>query len=259
MSPRAVAIIQVRIESSRLPGKVLLPIAGKPILQHVIERVRTASLLDEVVVAAGGDGYCTIKELCRHIGVICCSASWHVDDVLERFLNAMYDHPADLIVRVCGDSPLIDPEAIDVLLDRAQSQVKADYYGYQLPAGARKDPADGNGFEVWPHLRDTPENRLEEACPAITQPTGYFAEIITAEALQRAQAEVPDEQGNKDREHVTRWFYTHPDAYRCHWEPVPAWYLTCHVPFTAVDSPGSYRRARRLMECHNYATHLADV
>lgn len=254
MSTKAVAIIQARIESSRLPGKVLLPIAGKPILQHVVERVRTASLVDEVVVAAGGDGYQTIKELCWHIGVAMCHATWHVDDVLKRFAAAATAHSADLIVRICGDSPLIDPEAIDVLLDRAKSQVKADYYGYELPAGARNDPADGNGFEVWPHLRNTPENRLKEAGPAITQPTGYFAEVITAEALQRAHSEVPDEQGNKDREHVTRWLYTHQDAYRCHWEPVPAWYLSCQVPFTAVDSEGSYRRARRLMECHNYAS-----
>ena len=253
MSKKAVAIIQARIESSRLPGKVLLPIAGKPILQHVVERVRTASLVDEVVVAAGGDGYFTIKEFCWHIGVACYSASWHVGDLLKRFADAAAHIGDELIVRVCGDSPLIDPEAIDILLDRAKSQVKADYYGYELPVGARTDPADGGGFEVWPHLQDTPENRLTKPCPAITQPTGYFAEVIAAEALQRAQVEVPEEAG-PDREHVTRWFYTHQDAYQCHWEPVPAWYLNCQAPFTAVDSEGTYRRARRLMESHNYAS-----
>ncbi len=114
-----VAIIQARMGSSRLPGKSLAEIEGRPMLWHVIQRVKRASLIDRVVVAtstAPADD--AIQEMCRENDVPCYRGS--ENDVLDRFYGAARGEKASQVVRITADCPLIDPEVIDRVVRRFQ-------------------------------------------------------------------------------------------------------------------------------------------
>jgi spore coat polysaccharide biosynthesis protein SpsF len=114
---KAVAIIQARMRSTRLPGKVLKDLAGEPMLARVVERVRRAETLDEVVVAtpdtADDDA---IEDLCSRRGWPCFRGS--EGDVLDRYYRAAAQFHADAIVRITSDCPLIDPHLIDEHVNR---------------------------------------------------------------------------------------------------------------------------------------------
>jgi glutamate-1-semialdehyde 2,1-aminomutase/spore coat polysaccharide biosynthesis protein SpsF len=114
-----VAIIQARMGSSRLPGKSMAEIERRPMLWHVIDRVKRAKLIDRVVVAtstsASDDA---IAIMCREIGVPCYRGS--EDDVLDRFYAAARAESAAQVVRITADCPLIDPEIVDRVVRRFQ-------------------------------------------------------------------------------------------------------------------------------------------
>jgi spore coat polysaccharide biosynthesis protein SpsF len=107
MHPRILAIIQARTTSSRLPGKVLLDIAGQPMLVRVVERVRKAEIIDEVVVATTNDPSDDVVEaLCKARRYPCFRGSTH--DVLDRYYQAARQFRGDVIVRITADCPVID-------------------------------------------------------------------------------------------------------------------------------------------------------
>jgi spore coat polysaccharide biosynthesis protein SpsF (cytidylyltransferase family) len=109
---KTVAIIQGRMGSSRLPGKVLLEIAGKPMIQHVIERTQHARTLNAVTIATTTDpSDDPVAAFAVSIGIPHTRGSLH--DVLDRYYQAAKIHQADVIVRITADCPLIDPEVID--------------------------------------------------------------------------------------------------------------------------------------------------
>ena len=106
-----IAIIQARLSSSRLPGKVLMDIEGKSMLWHVIGRVKKATLIDQVAIAVPS----TDQELAS-VAIGNCGFFAYVgdeDDVLDRYYQAAKFYEAGIIVRITGDCPLIDPEVID--------------------------------------------------------------------------------------------------------------------------------------------------
>ncbi|MDP2601854.1 MAG: aminotransferase class III-fold pyridoxal phosphate-dependent enzyme [Deltaproteobacteria bacterium] len=110
--PNVVAIIQARMGSTRLPGKVLADIAGRPMLWHIVGRVRRASTVGRVVIAtstARADD--PVEEFCRAHEIACFRGS--ETDVLDRYYQAARESAADTVVRVTGDCPLIDPQVID--------------------------------------------------------------------------------------------------------------------------------------------------
>jgi glutamate-1-semialdehyde aminotransferase/spore coat polysaccharide biosynthesis protein SpsF (cytidylyltransferase family)/predicted dehydrogenase len=114
-----VAIIQARMGSSRLPGKSLAPIEGRPMLWHVIERVKQARLVDRIVVATSvSPADDAIEKMCREKSVSCYRGSEH--DVLDRFYSAARAEKAAQVVRITADCPLIDPEVIDRVVLRFQ-------------------------------------------------------------------------------------------------------------------------------------------
>lgn len=173
---RTVAIIQARTGSSRLPGKVLMPLLGTPILTHVVERTRRARLIDEVVVAttelAADDALARLAE----------EAGWALTrgsetDLLDRYLQAARAHAADVVVRITSDCPLIDPELVDDVI-RARSTTSSDYAS----------------------------NVLEPR----TYPRGLDVEAITLAALERANAADTDPAR---REHATTYIYGHPESF----------------------------------------------
>lgn len=162
---KVVAIIQARMTSSRLPGKVMADICGKPALQRMIERARRAERLDEIVVATtvnATDG--PVVELCKRLGVKVFRGD--EADVLGRYLNAAGLARAGVIVRLTADCPMIEPTLIDQAVTTFQS---------------------GN----WDYVSNAVRR---------TYPDGLDVEVFSREALERAAREA---QHPFLREHVT--------------------------------------------------------
>ena|SRR5215471_2230981 len=143
---KVVVVVQARTSSTRLPGKVLLPVAEKPLLWRMLERVAAAATPFELVVAtttcAADDG---IRELCRRIGVRCVSG--HPTDLLDRHLVAARAAQADLVAKIPSDCPLIDPAVIDRVLGHAMD--RAAHYDFVSNLHPPSYP-DGNDVEVVP-------------------------------------------------------------------------------------------------------------
>lgn len=170
-----VAIIQARMGSTRLPGKVLHDIAGQSMLARVVRRVARARLVDEVVVATSTSpaDEAVVAE-CERLGV----ASFRGDeqDVLDRYYRAAVHFRAPTVVRVTSDCPLIEPEIVDEVVAAFQA--------------ARPDYAS---------------NTLER-----TYPRGLDTEVMSLDALARAWAEAPEPY---HWIHVTPYFYQNPELF----------------------------------------------
>jgi len=111
-----VAVIQARMGSTRLPGKVLMPVAGQPVLWHILHRARQCRRVDRVMVATSDDrADDAVEAFCRDAGVACVRGP--LLDVLERYRMAAQAGGAGTLVRITGDAPLIDPGLIDWLLE----------------------------------------------------------------------------------------------------------------------------------------------
>jgi spore coat polysaccharide biosynthesis protein SpsF len=170
---RTVAIIQARMSSSRLPGKVLMDIAGQPMLVRVIERARRAKSISAVMVATTTDpADDPIEGLCHERGYLVYRGSMF--DVLDRFYGAARQAQADLIVRITADCPVIDPAVIDQTVE-AFFASQVDFACNRLPPPAAR-----------------------------TWPIGLDTEVCSFAGLERAwnEAELPYE-----REHVMPYFY----------------------------------------------------
>jgi spore coat polysaccharide biosynthesis protein SpsF (cytidylyltransferase family) len=136
---RVVAIIQARIGSTRLRGKVLADLAGRPVLAHVVDRTRAAREIDDVIVAApDGRQDDVIEQLCRREGWPCFRGS--EDDVLDRYYRAAEVWSAEHVVRVTADCPLLCPRELDRVVSR-HLETDADYthnitvWGSGMPLG----------------------------------------------------------------------------------------------------------------------------
>lgn len=166
------AIIQAREGSKRLPGKALIDIVGKSALERVIERVRSAKLLDDVIVATTTNPEDdAIEKLCKQLNCNCFRGS--ENDVLDRVLKAAKKFKIEVIVEITADCPLIDYNHIDNLID------------WHLVSSF-----------------DMTTNILER-----TFPRGYDIRIFNTTTLERVNAEVDND---KDREHVSTWMYLNP-------------------------------------------------
>jgi len=168
------------MSSSRLPGKVLLDLAGQPMLARVVERARRARLVDQVVVATTSDpSDDPVEALCRERGYACYRGSLH--DVLDRYYQAARQFQAETIVRLTADCPLIDPGLID-------ETVQAFY-------------REGVDFAC---------NRLPPPFPR-TYPIGLDVEVVSFQALERAWSEAT---ARHDREHVLPYLYEMPGRFK---------------------------------------------
>ncbi len=173
---KVVCIIQARMGSSRLPGKVLMDIAGAPMLARVVTRVRRAAALDEVVVATTeNDEDQALVDFCAGAGVSC----WRGDetDVLSRYLGAARAFGAGAVVRVTSDCPLIEPRLIDRVVGLLQ----------------------GGGC-------DYASTTLQR-----TYPRGLDVEAFTMASFERLAGEAREEY---ERVHVTPRYYRNPDLFR---------------------------------------------
>lgn len=179
MSGKVVAVVQARMASTRLPGKVLAEIAGEPMLVRVVERAGMANTVDELVVATtDGDEDDPIAQLCEDRGYSAYRGS--NIDVLDRVYQAARAHTADVVVRLTGDCPLIDAGLID----------------HTVTAYIEADPPI-----------DFAANRLPYEK---TYPVGTDTEVCSFHALERAwrEADQPHE-----REHVMPYLYEEPGRF----------------------------------------------
>lgn len=132
---RVVAIIQARMGSTRLPGKVLMPLSGVPVLEHVVQRVRACATVDEVVVATSSDNsddvladWCSKHEVKFFRGSL--------TDVLDRYYQCAKWSLADAVVRITADCPAVDPVVVDeVVSGFLASQYDLFYLGGEFPDG----------------------------------------------------------------------------------------------------------------------------
>ena len=177
---KAVAIVQARMGSTRLPGKVMCELCGRTVLAHVIERVQ-ASRLDGVVVAT--------TALPRDDAIAGAAERAGADvfrgsevDVLDRYFQAATRFDADPVIRITSDCPLLDPGVVRQIVDRFRF--------------ART--SDGS--------LDYLSNTLER-----TYPIGLDTEVFTYSALHRAWREAKEPH---EREHVTPFIYQHPSLFR---------------------------------------------
>jgi spore coat polysaccharide biosynthesis protein SpsF len=179
-----IAMVQARMGSTRLPGKVLEPLAGRPALARIAERLRAAPGVDEVVVLTSESPRDeAIVELCAVHDVRCLRGSEL--DVLDRFQRANQALGAQRIVRVTADCPLVDPEVVGWLLALAAAQPEAAYAS--VATGAIGADA---GYRRYPD--------------------GLDAETFTAQMLAAAWSEAGEPY---EREHVTPFIWRHPERF----------------------------------------------
>jgi spore coat polysaccharide biosynthesis protein SpsF len=173
---KIVAIVQARMGSTRLPGKVLRDLGGETVLARVVHRLRRSVLISDIVVAttisAADD---VIIRECQRLGASTFRGSEL--DVLDRYHQAAQSAGAEAIVRITSDCPVIDPQLVDETIQVFQRQ-----------------------------SADCASNVFRR-----TYPRGLDTEVFTTDALERAWS---DAREPCQREHVTPYFYEHPELFR---------------------------------------------
>lgn len=177
------AVIQARVGSSRFPRKVFADICGRPLLGHILDRLKRCTTLDRIVIATSTQpGDAELLAFAEAEGVS--SFAGDENDVQKRYIEAAEKFGLDIVVRICGDSPFIDPRMTDRLVTELVA-ANADY--------AEPDPETPGAYEG--------------------------AEAVTLAALRRAR-ELGDD--GPDREHVTWYIRRHPAEFRViHPQPDP--------------------------------------
>jgi spore coat polysaccharide biosynthesis protein SpsF len=169
-------IIQARMGSTRLPGKVLMDLRGRTVLARVVGRLRRATRVDEIVVATTD---CVADDAivreCSRLGVSTFRGS--EVDVLDRYYQAARLFAAGIVVRITSDCPVIDPQLVDETICIFHQQ-RGDYASNAFPR---------------------------------TYPRGLDTEVFTIAALEQAWR---DAREPYEREHVTPYFYEHPELFR---------------------------------------------
>ncbi len=131
---RVVAIIQARMGSTRLPGKVLRPLAGRPMLARIVDRVRACASVAKVVVATSDrEGDEPIRTMCAAEAIECFAGS--EQDVLDRFYRAAAMFGGDPLIRITADCPLVDPNLLTKLV-ALFAEGPYDHVGVATGAGA---------------------------------------------------------------------------------------------------------------------------
>lgn len=195
--------------STRLPGKVLKEVLGRPLLEYLVERLRRVELADEIIVATTlNETDLPIVEICRRLNVFVTRGAEF--DVLDRYYQAARQHGADIVVRVTSDCPLIDPQVVD------------DVIRY---------------FHEHTSECDYVSNTLK-----LSYPLGMSAEVFPFRLLEAAAREAVDEP---EREHVTPFIYLRPTRYRIGQVVCPE-DLSGHR--WTVDTPEDFELVRRIIE-----------
>jgi spore coat polysaccharide biosynthesis protein SpsF (cytidylyltransferase family) len=173
---KIVAIIQARLTSTRLPKKIMLDICGKPLLWHVVERVKQAKLIDGIVIAIpDSSSNDKLESFVKQF-------DWDIfrgseKDVLSRYYNAATQFKADMIVRITSDCPLVDPKIIDETIKQ--------------------------------HIHDSNDYTAVGVEGGFTR--GLDVEVFNLKSLGIAYSKATDKS---EREHVTLFIYQNPELFK---------------------------------------------
>ena len=206
------AVIQARMGSTRLPGKVLLPLGDGTVLEHVLRRSQRCKRLRQVVVATTTlpEDEAIVRE-CERLGVTVVRGP--VDDVLARYAIAAGKLDGDAVVRITSDCPLVDPVVIDDMLA---------HYAALCATGTRCD-----------YLANTLVR---------TFPRGLDVELVRTEVLLQANAEA---SSPPEREHVTPYVHRHPERFALHgWRAS----VDASAHRWTLDTPEDYQLLSRIFE-----------
>lgn len=177
---KTVIVVQARMTSTRLPGKILKPVLDKPLLEYQSERLKRVKKADEIVIATTtNDTDLPIVEFCQKHGLGMVRGS--EEDVLSRYYLAATTYQATDVVRITSDCPLIDPGIVDQVI------------GFYLDNRDKYDYVSNTLIRSYPRGMDT--------------------EVFSMEGLTEANAKA---EAPAEREHVTPYFYLRPERFRLH-------------------------------------------
>lgn len=193
-----VAIVQARMSSTRLPGKVMREVLGKPLLWYLINRLKGAELIDKIVIATTDkEKDKPILRLARELDIDSFAGS--EDDVLDRYYQAAKEYNAEVVVRITADCPLIDPELVDRIIGYyLENEDKLDYVnnGLSFPDGVLETEVFSFASleKAWHEARLASER--EHVSPYIWKTPGIFriATIENEEDLSHMRLVVDDEK-----------------------------------------------------------------
>ena len=206
---KIVATIEARMTSSRLPGKVLLPVNGRPLLEHLVRRLRAAASLTDIVLATTVNSTDDVLvSFAREIGIQCFRGS--EEDVMGRVVGAAAAADADLVVEITGDCPLIDPSIVETVI--------------------RTFRANDAAYVSNAHVRSFPD--------------GMDVQVFRRATLERSAAMTREPL---DREHVTLHIRSHPELFRAVHVVAPPELHWPELGLT-LDEPGDYELIRRIIE-----------
>jgi spore coat polysaccharide biosynthesis protein SpsF len=202
------AVVQARMSSTRMPGKVLMPIMSKPMLLQQVERIKRSKLVDKVIVATScGESDRPIIKFCEQNKIDCWRGPLY--DVLTRVYGAAIIYNSDIVIRLTGDCPLTCPDVIDKLLEFFIPERKLDYLG---------NTTVGLGW-----------------------PDGLDVEIMTFRCLERAWRRA---KNSDDREHVTSYIYK-SGLFECFG---PLFYHKPFETKLSVDTQEDFNRISKIFE-----------
>lgn len=208
--PNITIIVQARMGSTRLPGKVLKEVNGKPLLMYLLERLKRVKNAHSLLVATTCKAEDRpIIDLCDQMDVM--SFKGEELDVLERYRAAAVFAQAEGVVRITADCPLIDPAIVD----------------QAILAFVTTNP---------------PKEYLSNVYPERTFPRGMDVEVFSTQALEKAAQEA---QQPEEREHVTLYFCRHPDRFRIGGMEGRSEGLDCRL---TVDTKEDFLLVKRLLE-----------
>ena len=218
---KTIGLIAVRTGSSRLPAKALMPILGKPMIERMIERVRRAKSIDEIVIATTHlpeDD--RLEELANRLGAKCFRGS--VDDVLDRMAGAVADSGCDRVIELLGDNPLVHGN----LIDDVTRFFEKGRYDYAV-----------NVTHEQPH-----------AAPDVAKwPIGIRVEVYHPEVIERCAREATSPENH---EHSTSYIGEHPELFNLgYFEAKDDWSPLHHPDWTfAVNYQQNFELVRSVFE-----------
>lgn len=204
-----VAFVQVRMSSNRLPGKVLRPIDGKPMLWHLWWRLSQSETLDKIVIATSDlPSNDPIEDFCTQNNIACFRGS--EDDVLDRIYQAAVKYKADTIVGITGDCPLVDPQSVD--------RVVREYQEF------------------------SPD--LCAISPSFTYPDGFGTVVFSLDVLTQAYNEVTLKM---DREHLTLFIHRNPDRFKIRYVEYESYHPFTDLHLS-VDDEDDFKLVERIFK-----------
>lgn len=207
-------IIQARVDSTRLPGKILLPFyKGRSILELLIEKLQRIESAKIVIATSVNPGNEAVEEFAKSKNILCYRGD--ENDVLMRFIECAEKYGASHIIRVCADNPFLELESICKLVEKAK-EVSCDYISFDIFGK-----------------------------PSIQTHYGFWAEYVRLSALKKIK-EMTDEPFF--HEHVTNYIYMHPQFFTICWLPGPKELRGYERIRLTIDTKADFENGQKIYE-----------